>query len=180
MPGSGYAQVRASASVCATLPELVAFVEDVARFDTWIPDTEDARLLARPSPTSQIYYIRTSMPWPVKHRDMVYRLTEVADPSVPRAISVVMDGLPRYLPEYNGVVRMDSVEGRWDFHEGAGRTRISLHLHIEPGGKIPVWLATRRIVGAPRSMLGNIARQFARACPAADAAVESAALPATN
>ncbi len=74
MPGSAYAQVRASASVCATLPELVAFVEDVARFDTWIPDTEDARLLARPSPISQIYYIRTSMPWPVKHRDMVYQV----------------------------------------------------------------------------------------------------------
>ena len=164
MPGSAYAQVRAVASVCATLPELVAFVEDVARFDTWIPDTEDARLLGRPSPSSQIYYLRTSMPWPIKHRDMVYRVTEVADASVPGAISVVMEGLPTYLPDYAGVVRMDSVAGRWDFHESAGRTRISLDLHIEPGGRIPVWLSTQRIIGTPRAMLRNLAHRFATGC----------------
>lgn len=180
MPGSAYAQVRASASVCATLPELVAFVEDVPNFDTWIPDTEEARLLERPSPSSQIYYIRTSMPWPVKHRDMVYRVTEVPDASVPGALSAVMEGLPRYLPDIKGVVRMDSVSGRWDFHEDAGRTRISLELHIEPGGKLPVWLASQRIAGTPRAMLRNLARRFAPACQTIDAPSAGAVEPATN
>lgn len=164
MPGSAYAQVRVIASVCATLPELVAFVEDVAHFDTWIPDTQDARLLERPSPSSQIYYLRTSMPWPIKHRDMIYRLTEVADASAPGSLSVVMEGLPNHLPVYAGVVRMHSAAGRWDFHESAGRTQISLDLHIEPGGRIPAWLGTQRLVGTPRAMLRNLSRRFATAC----------------
>ncbi len=180
MPGSAYAQVRVIASVCATLPELVAFVEDVAHFDTWIPDTQDARLLERPSPSSQIYYLRTSMPWPIKHRDMVYRVTEVIDGSAAGALAVLMEGLPSYLPPYDGVVRMHSAAGRWDFHESGGRTRISLELHIEPGGKIPVWLAKQRIVDTPRAMLRNLARQFAPACQTTDASDHGVPEPAAN
>src|SRR5262245_36072519 len=64
--GSTYPEVRASASVCASLPALVDFIEDAAGFDRWIPDTIEARMLERPSTREQIFYIRTGMPWPVK------------------------------------------------------------------------------------------------------------------
>jgi hypothetical protein len=96
--GSAFPEVRASGDVCATLPQLVAFVEDVAAFEQWIPDTAEARLLERPTPRTQVYYIRTSMPWPVKDRDMIYRLSEIADPPVIAKISVGIEGMPDYLP----------------------------------------------------------------------------------
>lgn len=163
-PGSAYAEVRASGTVCATLPELVAFVEDVARFDTWIPDTDEARLLARPSRSDQLYYIRTSMPWPVKHRDMIYRLTESHGARVDSDISVTINGVPDYLPPYPGVVRMTGVTGRWNFHQADGETRIDLVMHIEPGGKVPQWLANRRIVGTPTKMIENLRHQFGSSC----------------
>jgi len=165
--GSAFAEVRASATVCATIPQLVEFVEDVGAFDTWIPDTEHARLLARPSPHQQIYYIRTSMPWPAKHRDMIYELTELTEltrASTGAQASVLMQGLPEYLPPESGVVRMQAVSGRWDFSEVAGTTQISLQMHIEPGGYVPVWLANRRIVGTPSKMLLNLKRRFETAC----------------
>lgn len=163
-PGSAYAQVRASGTVCATLPELVAFIEDVARFDSWIPDTDEARLLARPSQSHQIYYIRTSMPWPVKHRDMIYRLTESPGSRTDDEISVTIEGVPDYLPPYPGVVRMRGVTGRWNFRQADGETRIELVMHIEPGGNVPQWLANRRIVGTPTKMIENLRRQFGRLC----------------
>ena len=165
--GSAFAEVRASATVCATIPQLVEFVEDVGAFDTWIPDTQSARLLARPSPHQQIYYIRTSMPWPVKHRDMIYELTELTELTGAPAgavASVLMVGLPQYLPPEAGVVRMTAVTGRWDFSEAAGTTQISLQMHIEPGGNVPVWLANRRIVGTPSKMLLNLKHRFDSAC----------------
>ncbi len=105
--GSTYPEVRASASVCATLPQLVAFVEDVAAFEQWIPDTAEARLIERPTPRTQIYYIRTSMPWPVKDRDMIYRLSETADSSLTDTISVGIEGLPDYLPDDPRAQRMN-------------------------------------------------------------------------
>jgi hypothetical protein len=161
---SDYPEVRASGTVCATLPELVAFVEDVARFDAWIPDTDEARLLARPSSRDRIYYIRTSMPWPVKHRDMIYRLTESTASRSAGAVSVTIAGEPDYLPAYPNVVRMTAVTGRWTFVEADGATRIDLVMHIEPGGNVPQWLANRRIIGTPTKMIENLQHQFASLC----------------
>ena len=158
-------QVRASVTVCATLPQLVAFVEDVSRFDSGSPITAEARLLERPSRRTQIYYIRTSMPWPVKHRDMVYRVTESGDPSRRVRSRSCSRVCPTILPEYRGIVRMRSVSGRWEFHEHGGHDAHRSRLHIEPGGTLPVWLARQRIVGTPRAMLHNIERAFAASCP---------------
>jgi len=164
--GSTYPEVRASGSVCATLPQLVAFVEDVAAFEQWIPDTAEARLLERPTPLTQIYYIRTSMPWPVKDRDMIYRLSETADSSLTDTLSVGIKGLPDYLPDDSSAVRMQGVTGRWSFEQADGRTRIDLDMHIEPGGGVPAWLARQRIVGTPTKMLSNLKRHFESACHA--------------
>jgi hypothetical protein len=171
--GSTYPEVRASGTVCATLPQLVAFVEDVAAFDRWIPDTAEARLLDRPTPRTQIYYIRTSMPWPVKDRDMIYRLSETAvsghgwpdDSSLTAAISVAIEGLPDYLPIDDRAKRMKGVSGRWKFDQTGDRTHIDLDMHIEPGGGVPAWLARQRIVGTPTRMLANLKEHFETLCP---------------
>ncbi len=162
--GSAYPEVRASATVCAELPSLVDYIEDAAGFDRWIPDTEESRMLARPAMREQIFYIRTSMPWPIKDRDMIYRLTEPAAKTGDGWMTVWIEGLPDYLPTTSGAVRMTSVRGRWNFHEQAGRTHIDLEMHFEPGGRIPAWLASRRIVAMPSKMLANLQREFASGC----------------
>jgi hypothetical protein len=162
--GSSYPEVRASGDVCATLPQLVAFVEDVAAFEQWIPDTAEARLLEQPAPRMQIYYIRTSMPWPIKDRDMIYRLSETADSSLTTTVSVGIEGLPDYLPADAGAVRMKHVSGRWSFVQTGARTRIDLDMHIEPGGGVPAWLARQRIVGTPTKMLANLREHFKTGC----------------
>ena len=162
--GSSYPEVRASASVCATLPTLLFYIEDAAGFDRWIPDTLEARLLERPSPREQIYYIRTGMPWPVKPRDMIYRLTEPGARDGAAAVTVTIEGLPEYLPPQPEAVRMTSVRGRWNFVEQAGHTRIDLLMHFEPGGSIPAWLANRRVIATPSKMLANLKSHFDTAC----------------
>ena len=162
--GSAYPEVRASGSVCASLPTLLDFVEDAAGFDRWIPDTLEARVLDRPSEREQIYYIRTDMPWPVKSRDMIYRLSAPNATVGARAMTVAIEGLPDYLPPNPAAVRMTNVRGRWNFVEEAGRTHIDLDMHFEPGGDIPAWLATRRIIATPSKMLANLKAHFAASC----------------
>lgn len=162
--GSSYPEVRASGIVCAALPPLVAYIEDAAGFDRWIPDTIEARLLAQPSKREQIFYIRTAMPWPVKSRDMIYRLTEPTGQVGGDRMSVSIEGLPDYLPENPDAVRMQDVSGRWNFHERDGVTLIDLDMHFEPGGNIPGWIANRRIVETPTKMLENLQRHFHSSC----------------
>ena len=145
--GSTYPEVRASGTVCATLPQLVAFVEDVAAFDQWIPDTAEARLLDSPAPRMQIYYIRTSMPWPVKDRDMIYRLSESAvfghggpnDSSLNTAISVAIEGLPDYLPIDARAMRMKGVIGSLDVRsDGRPNAHRPRHAHRTRRGRTRV------------------------------------------
>jgi hypothetical protein len=162
--GSAYPEVRASGSVCASLATLLDYVEDAAGFDRWIPDTVEARVLERPSEREQIYYIRTGMPWPVKSRDMIYRLSAPNAAVGARRMSVSIEGLPSYLPPSPDAVRMISVRGQWNFVEEAGRTHIVLDMHFEPGGNIPVWMATRRIVTTPGKMIANLKAHFDAEC----------------
>jgi START domain len=165
VPGSSYDEARAVGSVCAPIDALTSLVTDVSRFEEWIPDTERASLLATPSPYERIYYIRTGMPWPIKDRDMIYRVVSSANPNTADDITVTLEGLPDYAPPVDGVVRMTSVRGQWHFAHVAAGTRIALEMRIEPGGGVPAWLAKRRIVGMPARMLLNIGRMFASSCP---------------
>jgi hypothetical protein len=161
---SSYDEARAIASVCAPIDELKTLVTNVSRFEDWIPDTEHASLLAAPSPYERIYYIRTGLPWPIKDRDMIYRVVSSANPNTADDITVTLEGVPDYLPPVDGAVRMISAHGRWHFERVGMRTRIALELRIEPGGGVPAWLARRRIVGTPAKMLLNIGRLFASSC----------------
>jgi hypothetical protein len=164
VPDSPYTEARVVTSVCAPIPALAAVLTDVSRFDQWVPDTEAARQLAAPAPFERIYYIRTDMPWPIKDRDMIYRVASSADPNTANALTVTLEGLPDYLPPYDGVVRMVGVHGRWQLARVGDRTHIELEMRIEPGGGVPAWLARRRIIGTPTKMVQNIGRLFAASC----------------
>lgn len=164
VPDSAYAAVRAVTSVCATIAVVLDYVHDASHFDDWIPDTVEARALDGPSAVDRIYYLRSGLPWPVKDRDMIYRLRASSDPAHPEQVVVSMEGLPDLLPQQDGVVRMAAVSGQWRFLERRGRTEIVLQLHIDPGGVLPAALARRRIVGTPSRMLENLAVRFEPGC----------------
>src|SRR3990167_7114711 len=84
-------------------------------------------------------YSRFTMPWPVRPRDAVLRVTtrQGADGSVTRIFSGVAD----YLPEQKGWVRVSQAEGYWAFiPKAAGEGEGIYQMHSEPGGRGPAWL----------------------------------------
>lgn len=164
VPDSAYDEARVVTSVCAPIDALAPVLTDVSRFDEWVPDTKEARQLAAPAPFERIYYIRTNMPWPIKDRDMIYRVASSGDPKTANALTVTLQSLPDYLPPYDGVVRMVEVRGRWQLARVGDRTHIELEMRIEPGGGVPAWLARRRIIATPTKMVQNIGRLFAASC----------------
>jgi len=162
VPNSQFDAVRVGGNICTSLDVLTRYVQDVDRFVEWIPDTAEAHMLAQPSAFERIYYIRTAMPWPVKDRDMIYRL--VSEPEAhPRTIEI--DGIPDYLPVRADAVRMASVEGAWHIEpRSAQLTHVTVEMRIEPGGNVPTWFARRRIVALPTGMIQNLERKFSETC----------------
>jgi hypothetical protein len=163
--GSAFDEVRVRGSVCAPIDDLIEYISTVEHFTAWIPDTIAARLLADPSSSERLYYVRTDLPWPAKDRDMIYRLV-VRPGATDRARTIDMVGVPDFLPPTPNVVRMATVAGHWQFVEaaGEGRTRVSLDMRVDPGGNVPPWLANRRIVSTPLGMLTNLAKHFDAGC----------------
>jgi hypothetical protein len=161
---SPFPAVRAIGDVCASIATLSDYLLDHTHFEEWVPDAEHARLLSAPSVDERIFQLQLRMPWPLKDRDMVYRITRLRADAAGDGVTVAVVGLPDYAPPAKNVVRIRRVEGTWYFAERAKRTRIDLRMQVDPGGKVEPWFANRRIAALVTGMLTNLARTYSNGC----------------
>ncbi|MNT73268.1 hypothetical protein D3C72_2119520 [compost metagenome] len=75
--------------------------------------------------------------------------TEAADGSLTRKL----EGVPKYLPEEKGFVRVAKVDGFWKLQPKDGGTEVTYQVHTEPGGSVPSMVANKFVVDAPFNTL---------------------------
>jgi hypothetical protein len=151
VPGSQYKAYRGITTIKADIATLRALQEDVAGSCVWIHECKEQKLLKLEGPQSWTY-TRFNTPWPVTPRDSVLHVTSQlgADGSVTR----ILEGVPDYLPEVKGYVRVTEVDGLWRLvPKGAGAVEVTYQVHTEPGGSVPSWLANSFVVDAPFNTL---------------------------
>ena len=156
---SGFHEHRGETLLCADLHALEAFVADTSRFPEWVPYTRSARLLDS-SDQAFVYYVRSTTPWPMQDRDMVYEITryDEADGSV--RLDVV--GLPDFYPEEQNVTRIREAAGEWRLLEEAEVISVRYQLYVDPG-RVPAFAANRRLASVVGKTLANLAAHFP--CP---------------
>ncbi|MDZ7668163.1 MAG: hypothetical protein U5Q16_01645 [Gammaproteobacteria bacterium] len=154
---SGFRAYRGTVTVCADLEELQAFVGDASRFHEWLPYTEEARDLKDPESGDELYYLRNSAPWPLKSRDMVYRLTR--QPGEDNVLRIALEGVPQALPPQAGAVRMEGAEGLWTLQTDGGRIEVGLSLTVNPG-RAPAFFVHRRLAATVGGTLANLQAHF--------------------
>ncbi|QEY62393.1 hypothetical protein FXN65_10045 [Metapseudomonas lalkuanensis] len=151
VPGSRYKAYRGVATMKADMATLRALQEDVVGSCAWIHECKEQKLLKSEGAQSWTY-TRFNTPWPVTPRDSVLHVTSETggDGSVTR----VLQGVPKYLPEADGFVRVTEVQGFWKLvPKGAGEVEVTYQVHTEPGGSVPSWLANSFVVDAPFNTL---------------------------
>jgi hypothetical protein len=153
---SGFNVHRGVTSVCANLTALEGFVADTSRFPDWIPFTRSARLLDE-SDSGYVYYVRSTTPWPLKDRDMVYRIAR--EKSEDPVVRLVVTGLPDYQPPEKNAERIRVAAGEWRLEPIPGGTRVSYELYVDPGS-VPAYFANRRLATVVGQTLANLAAQF--------------------
>lgn len=152
---------RASVVVCTSLDEVSSFIANADNFHRWVAYTDEARLLESDAKRT-LYYHRSSAPWPVRDRDMVYELEPRFDEA--GNLHIRMRGLPHYLPEQPGVVRMKMVKGDWLFAVEGDEVRVQLTVDADPG-HLARFLANRRLAATVGYTLANLAKQFPCSTP---------------
>ncbi len=153
---SGFNEHRGAVQVCAELPVLEAFVADTSRFSEWLPYTRHAELLER-ADDHLVYYVRSSTPWPLKDRDMVYRITRM--PDTDQGVVLDLVGLPDYQPARKGAAPIQAAAGRWQFVPSEVGLNVSYQLFVDPGS-VPPFAANGRMASAVGKTLANLASRF--------------------
>ena len=149
--GSQYKAYRGVTVIKTSMDKLRGLQEDVAGACAWIHECKSQKLLKHEGAQSWTY-TQFNTPWPVTPRDSVTQITteQGADGSLTRTLK----GVPTYLPEEKGFVRVAQVEGFWKFvPKGADQIEVSFQVHTEPGGSVPSWLANKFVVEAPFNTL---------------------------
>ena len=149
--GSKYKAYRGVTVMKTTMAKLRALQEDVPGACAWIHECKSQKLLKHEGDKSWTY-TQFNTPWPVTPRDSVLEVTteEGADGSLTRKLK----GVPTYLPEEKGFVRVAQVDGFWKFTpKGADQIEVVYQVHTEPGGDVPSWLANKFVVDAPFNTL---------------------------
>ncbi|MCG6575478.1 hypothetical protein EGM97_12265 [Pseudomonas sp. AF32] len=149
--GSKYKAYRGVTVMKTSLAKLRALQEDVPGACAWIHECNTQKLIKHEGDKSWTY-TQFNTPWPVTSRDSVLQVTTVegADGSLTRNLK----GVPTYLPEEKGFVRVTQVDGFWKFTpKGPDQVEVIYQVHTEPGGDVPSWLANKFVVDAPFNTL---------------------------
>ncbi|KJK15846.1 START domain-containing protein [Pseudomonas sp. 2(2015)] len=148
--GSDYKAYRGVTFIKAPLAKVRALQEDVAGACAWIHECKTQKLLKTEGDQSWTY-TQFNTPWPVTARDSVMHVTTTvaADGSLTRKLQ----GVPTYLPEEKGFVRVAKVDGFWKLQPKDGGTEVTYQVHTEPGGSVPSMVANKFVVDAPFNTL---------------------------
>lgn len=151
--GSDFKSFKAVTTIEATANEIVSMLKDADNYTEWYGFTKTSKLLEQQE-NEQYNYVETNFPWPYKNRDMVYKMTIEALNEDTTKISLV--GLSEYIPENQGIERMQKAEGYILLIPRYQQTKIIYAFHSEPGDNIPAWMANESISELPFRTLSGL------------------------
>lgn len=151
--GSDFRAYRIEAEVESTLAGLVAHQKDAASFHQWMDGVKSSELF---KDTGNAYYTHSiaPAPWPVKDRDSVVESVISQDPDT-LEINIRFTAQNHLRPPQKGCERVADIDGEWIFTpilnggKATGKVRLLYINHVNPGGKIPGWLANNFAVDVP-------------------------------
>lgn len=154
VPNSTFKAYRGVTVIHASLARIRALQEDLTGACKWIHECKMQKLLKQQGNEAWTYG-QFDTPWPVTPRDSVLHVVtqEGSDGSLTRTL----EGVPNYLPEEKGYVRVTEVKGFWKLvPKGPESTEVTYQVHTEPGGSVPAWVANKFVVDAPFNTLKGL------------------------
>lgn len=146
---SSFKEIRAEIFVKSTLAGVTKFFDDVSLFTKWIYACKTAALLKKVSENEGYIYSEIEATWPVSNRDVITHYVRTQDTTT-KVILIKLNGVKDYIPEVDGIVRVESLSGSTKIIPlKNGIVQIIHQLHVEPGGAIPAWLANFFVTDGP-------------------------------
>ena len=138
---SPFEAVKIECTLDGTIDKLVAILNNVKSHKQWVYNNKTSALLKRVGPYEFYYYTETDMPWPIADRDGIMHLKMTRD-SDNRVLKVIATGVPDYIPEKEGKIRIPRTNVNWYVTMATKKTiHVVYILEADPGGSVSAWMA---------------------------------------
>lgn len=122
----------------------------------WVDRYEAHETLER-TDTTELYWIRFDLPFPVSDRDYLLRARAEIDEDAGVFIARIRSVVDRRKPEQRCCVRAETETFyRFEAVPGREQTRLIVEVHTDPQGLIPNWLVNRIQRDWPSTTLSNL------------------------
>lgn len=129
--------IKTVAQLEGNYQKLISLFLDVPKQKQWVYATKQACLIKQISDNELLYYVETSLPWPVNNRDAAIRMI-INKPEAGNMLSITATGEPNLVPVKKGKVRIPYFKGDWQVKEaGNNKIYIEYFLNIDSGSNIP-------------------------------------------
>ena len=147
--GSKIKEFRATTILEASLSSAVALVRDAEVTPEWYNHVKSGTPVKIFDEKRSIVHLELDFPFPATDRDIIAKFDYSQDPDT-KIVSSVVVGVPDYLPETDGIIRVREIEGSWTFIPlGDNQVQIEYQFFADPGGGLPSWMVNLFIVDDP-------------------------------
>ncbi len=153
--GSDYKEVKTQLTVKSTLAGVAKVFNDIPSFPQWAYKCKASKLLKKVSSTEYYAYCLYSVPWPADDRDEIAHSVTSQD-SVTKVITIKRTGQKAFIPEVDGIVRIESVNATITIKPLTdGEVQITFQVLMDPGGMVPAFIINMFIANAPFNSFMN-------------------------
>lgn len=137
-------EVWAQGVLDAEVQDLQSAILDAEAYPKFMPYVKESRYLGEPQPDGGGYvYTRLDLPF-ISSRDYVLKVTveQTVSPDGSGSFRNRWVAEPDRIPSRHSVTRLRLCEGSWEVTPlGNGRSKVSYHTAVDPGGWIPAFAA---------------------------------------
>ncbi|ASU32391.1 START domain-containing protein [Mucilaginibacter xinganensis] len=140
-------ELRVICELDATKAQLISTLQDIGNYTDWVYSNKKSEILKSVGPHKIIYYTESSLPWPIKNRDLVVQLDINPGPEI---LDIQAKSLPEYLPQNKKFIRVPYSLAKWKVTEAPNnKLKVDYTFSVDPGGSIPSWLVNATMAIGP-------------------------------
>jgi len=149
-------EFKAKTVLKTSIEKIVWILEDVENYDKWTVSVKNTSVLKRIDKDETYLYSELDLPWPFSKRDVINHVKLTWSQTRDTA-KLKISGVPDYIPEKKGFVRMPVSRGKWFICQiDPENVQIEYSYEFDPGGFIPAWIVNIYIVDGPYKTLQTL------------------------
>ncbi|MDH5366951.1 MAG: START domain-containing protein [Cyclobacteriaceae bacterium] len=147
--GSPFKTVSVNFTAKTTLKQYAAGVLDIANITKWQTNIINQYVLKTINEKELIYYCEVDAPWPIAHRDLIFRF-KMSQDSTTKVLTVTLKQLPEYIPVKKDIVRVPKAESILTVTPlSESKVKVNYTIHVDPGGEVPAFIVNLFAVQGP-------------------------------